>query len=751
MSFSAESFKGILNRIPYLFCVFTTDFNLLYVNAAYCKYWNRSEEDLLGSSWLELIPPESHNTMERVRDKLLGSEGTLTFVCETNEPGREKHFNRWTHTLIRNIDGEVIAIQAVGHDVTEERKALLKLTESRRLFHTILEDMGEGIAVTDVNGRITFCNRRMAQMLQLTSDQIMGRSVLEFSQMPPESISSSFLLDHLEGSLKYQTNLFLPDGNKFPVYISGTALRDSKGTFLGVAAIVEDLSERMKARTSVSRRVKMEQLASRISLSLKTSGSGLSVAINGALAKIGSFTGSDRVYVFSFNNDQSYMTNTYEWSAREIPPEIDNLQKLSTAHFPWWMDKLRNRNRIIIDDVETLPEEASMEKEILAGQGIKSLVVLPYFVDERLSGFVGMDNCHGRFSWHTGDIALLQLVSQMIGDSLQMENDRITLERSEERYRSIVENQRDFVLRFDPALKVTFANRRFSEFVRLDAEKMKGMELSNFCDNCMLLFLKEVIPFLAAGEEPLTYEDEFTLSGRKQIMVIEWITNGIFSEKGELLEIQAVGRDLTSRRKAEMEREEFLRELKGSLEKTIGIISQMVEVRDPYTGGHQERVARLTRALSEKLEFTEKERDCLYYAALVHDMGKINVPSEILSRPGKLEPFEFELVKNHPRFAYEVLHNGHLPLPLDILILQHHERLDGSGYPQGLKGEEILPGARVLAVADVVEAMCSHRPYRPALGIEIALHEIEDKKGILYDEKVVDACLELFREESFTL
>lgn len=750
MAFSAESLKGILDRIPHLFCVFTLDFHLIFVNSAYCKYWGKTEEELVGKSWLELIPPESHEAMEKVKNKLLRTDGILTFVCETEEHGKTKHSHRWTQNLIRNLEGEAIAIQAVGHDVTEERKALLKLTESRRLFHTILEDMGEGIVVMDANRNITFCNRKMTQMLKLPEDQIIGHSVLEFTSVPPESITSSFFLDHLDGSLKYQTELFLSDGSSLPVYISGTALRDKDGEFIGIAAIVEDLSDRQKARATVSRRVRLEQLASRISFSLKNSEDDLDSAVDAALGRIGAFTGSDRAYVFSFNKDYTIMTNIHEWCSEGITPQKDNLQDLSTCQFPWWMENLKNRNRIIINDVKNMPKEAYLEKEIIQSQGIKSLLVLPYYLGEELGGFVGLDNCHGSFSWQKGDIALLQLVSQMIGDSFRTRIYRKALEFSEKRYRSIVENQQDFVLRFDPDLKVTFANQAFSRFIHIDTRKLKGMDVTHFCDTCTLLFLREVIPFLKPGEEPAVYEEGFRSSGSVDRKDLEWMVNGIFDDQGDLREIQAVVRDITSRRKAEREREEFLSKLKNSLEKTIGIISHMVEVRDPYTGGHHERVALLARSLAEKLVLPEEEKEYVYYAALIHDMGKINVPSEILSKPGKLEPFEFELVKSHSALAYQVLHKGDLPVPIDEIVLQHHERMDGSGYPDGLKGEEILIGARIIAVADVVEAMCSHRPYRPARGIDLALEEIEQNSGKLYDKKVVDACLCLFREEGFT-
>jgi putative nucleotidyltransferase with HDIG domain len=183
----------------------------------------------------------------------------------------------------------------------------------------------------------------------------------------------------------------------------------------------------------------------------------------------------------------------------------------------------------------------------------------------------------------------------------------------------------------------------------------------------------------------------------------------------------------------------------------VEALAMTVEMRDPYTAGHQNRVSSLACAITEELGFNEEQVEGIRLAAMIHDLGKITVPAEILNKPGRLTEMEFNLIKTHSRLGYEILKDIAFPWPIAQIVLQHHERLDGSGYPRGLTEKEILLEARIVAVADVIEAMASHRPYRPALRIDEALEEIERHKGRLYDSEVVDACFRLFRKKDFKL
>jgi HD-GYP domain-containing protein (c-di-GMP phosphodiesterase class II) len=195
--------------------------------------------------------------------------------------------------------------------------------------------------------------------------------------------------------------------------------------------------------------------------------------------------------------------------------------------------------------------------------------------------------------------------------------------------------------------------------------------------------------------------------------------------------------------------EESMGKLRKALEGSIQAMARAVETRDPYTAGHQQRVADLACAIAIEMKLPKDMIEGVRMAGVIHDLGKISVPAEILSKTGKISDIEFSLIKTHPTVSYEILRPIDFPWPIAQMVLQHHERDNGSGYPFGLHRHEILLEAKILGVADVVEAMASHRPYRPALGVEVALEEISEHSGTLYDFDVVQACVKLFREKRF--
>jgi putative nucleotidyltransferase with HDIG domain len=206
------------------------------------------------------------------------------------------------------------------------------------------------------------------------------------------------------------------------------------------------------------------------------------------------------------------------------------------------------------------------------------------------------------------------------------------------------------------------------------------------------------------------------------------------------------------RRKAHEQREaRHVRFLEENMLATIDVINTIVEMRDPYTAGHEQRVAHLARAIAAELGLDEEIQERIALAALVHDVGKLAIPAELLAKPRRLTPMEMEIAKTHSRQGYEILRKSHFSWPLAEIVLQHHERYDGSGYPDGLRGEEILLEARIIGVADVVEAMTSRRPQRPARTLEAALAEIESGSGTRYDPRVASVCLALFREKGYSL
>ncbi len=237
--------------------------------------------------------------------------------------------------------------------------------------------------------------------------------------------------------------------------------------------------------------------------------------------------------------------------------------------------------------------------------------------------------------------------------------------------------------------------------------------------------------------------------------------SGIVDKQKNLIGYFLMISDITAARQAEEQQknahadlelrvEERTRKLSEAMRGTIEAIAMTAEMRDPYTSGHQRRVATLAKVMAEKLGWSEDKVEGIYMAGLIHDIGKIKVPSDILCYPGRLTEAEFSIIKPHPKIGYDILKGIDFPWPLAEIVLQHHERLDGSGYPNGLSGDQILKKASILAVADVMEAMSSHRPYRPALGTNCALEELTSNRGILYDPDAVDICVTLFTKDKFS-
>jgi len=202
--------------------------------------------------------------------------------------------------------------------------------------------------------------------------------------------------------------------------------------------------------------------------------------------------------------------------------------------------------------------------------------------------------------------------------------------------------------------------------------------------------------------------------------------------------------------KAQKELNQTHKKINHIIEGIAQIITEVIEIRDPHFIGHQKKVSKLATAIAEEIKLSRDKIEGVKFAALVYDLGKVNLPTEITSKSSKLAEAEYTCIKNHPKICHNIFKKIDFPWPIAEIVFQHHERLDGSGYPRGLKGDEILIEARIIAVADVVEAMSSKRPYRQAYSIQEALGEVLKNRGILYEPNVVDACLKLFKEKNFT-
>jgi PAS domain S-box-containing protein/putative nucleotidyltransferase with HDIG domain len=332
------------------------------------------------------------------------------------------------------------------------------------------------------------------------------------------------------------------------------------------------------------------------------------------------------------------------------------------------------------------------------------------------------------------------------------------LKESENKYRLLAENVNDVIFALDMNLNYTYVSPSVKFLRGYEPEEVlkhsphKTLTPSSW--DQAVRTLSEVMELEKSGHREIQEYRSLELEMWRKDGTTVW-TEVKFSflrdENHQAVGILGVTRDITERKQADKDLKETLESLRKAVGATIQAMVSAVEARDPYTSGHQIRSANLARAIATEMGLPREKIEGVRMAGSIHDIGKLSIPAEILSKPTKLTNIEFSLIKEHSQKGYEMLKDVESPWPLAEIVYQHHERMDGTGYPRNLIGEDILTEARILAVADVVESMASHRPYRPAIGIKAALEEIEKNKGILYDDAVADACLRLFRDKGFQL
>lgn len=326
-----------------------------------------------------------------------------------------------------------------------------------------------------------------------------------------------------------------------------------------------------------------------------------------------------------------------------------------------------------------------------------------------------------------------------------------SLRESEAKFRALVESSSDWIWEVDEHGLYTYSSPQVYSILGYTSDEVIGKTPFDLMVPIEAAQLKERFDSYAGERKHFRLLENANLHKNGQTVFLESSGTPIIDGQGVFKGYRGVDRDITERKEAEKERHASAKKLEQILLQTIEAIAATVEARDPYTAGHQQRVAVLASAIAREMVLPDEVVRAISLAASIHDLGKIRIPAEILSKPGKLNAIEYELVKGHPQTGYDIIKDIQFPLPIAQMVLQHHERLDGTGYPQGLKSAQILLEAKILAVADVVEAMSSHRPYRPGLGLDVALEEITKNRGTLYDENVVDSCIALFRDNKFIL
>ncbi len=337
---------------------------------------------------------------------------------------------------------------------------------------------------------------------------------------------------------------------------------------------------------------------------------------------------------------------------------------------------------------------------------------------------------------------------QLETENAQLRQEKNGLQKSDEQLRNLINNSSDIVFQLSPKGTIEYVSPKVRDIYGYQPEELIGQLFEKTTPLSELPKAIKAISRALSGETILNLEIG-QLDAQGKIVVVEINSSPVIKDD-KVIALQGVLRDITVRKKAEEAARDSSLKLIKAMEDTLQAMAMIVEMRDPYTAGHQRRVSQLACVIAEEMLLLPDRITGLRLAGLIHDIGKVRVPAEILTNPNVLTEAEKAILKMHPTLGYEVLKTLDMPWPVAQIIFQHHERINGSGYPAGLTGDNILLEARILAVADVVEAISTHRPYRPAHSLNDALDEILKEKNNLYDGKVVDSCIKVCKHKNFS-
>lgn len=646
--------------------------------------------------------------------------------------------------ILRTIrNGEVDALIVSG----AEGEQVYTLRGALEPYRVMVETMSEGAVTLAPNGTIFYCNGRFAALVKTAQEYIVAVPFHHWVAAQDLNKFDAILAQGQKGIIREELLLQASDGTHVPIYLSLCPLPDNAAK--GIAAVITDLTEFKLAEHNLKERIKelrafyyISELAEREDLSL------------------------DNLYQEVVNilpNSWQYPEST---GARIIMNEIE----LRTDNFrltPWMQTAPIKVRGSVAGKIEVAYFEHKPEQD--EGPFIKEERQLLNAVAEYIGHITARKQADDALrranralqTLSAGNMALLQATSEeellRTLTNVIVEKGGYSLARvlyaEDNTERSIIPiawSSSDNSTYWSECL--SWADSAQSQLPILKAIRSGTTQI---CHN------------IAAEPAFKPWKETALARGYVSNIALPFFKNGkVFgglciyaSEKNafdaeEVRLLEELANDLgygivTLRTRRAHERHEAT--LRQSLEQSIQAIAGTVEARDPYTAGHQRRVAALATAIAREMGLPDEQINGIHLAAIIHDLGKVHVPAEILSKPGKLSDIEFMLIKTHPQAGYDIIKDVKFPWPIADIVLQHHEKLDGSGYPCGLKGEQILLESKIITVADVVEAISSHRPYRPGLGMDVAFEELRRNRGVQYDAQIVDACIRLFQEKNYQL
>ncbi len=416
------------------------------------------------------------------------------------------------------------------------------------------------------------------------------------------------------------------------------------------------------------------------------------------------------------------------------------------------VETFRKKTPFLIDDITEFERNFSeRSRNVARKMEVTSFICVPIVFEEEALGVLMVDNLHSKRRLTESDMSLLMGIAPQIAISITNATAFERVRSSEERFKALSENAPDIIYTLDRQGIFAYVNPAWERVLGHTESEVLGKSYVNFIHKeDMELFTNNFDRIRKKRDKTINMFGRLNhKNGEERLFSMSGAPN--LDANGQVIGVVGTFKDITDLKRSEAELQVSFNKLKSAMNSTIDAISLIVESRDPYTAGHQKRVASLAVAIAEIMNLTDDQINKIHMGSLIHDIGKIHIPAEILTKPGRLSNIEYEMMKAHPEIGYKILKAVDFIPPIAQMVYQHHERMDGSGYPLGIYGEGMLLESRIIAVADTVEAMASHRPYRPAIGMEKALETIAENKGKLYDSQVVDACLLLFREKGFQL
>jgi PAS domain S-box-containing protein len=741
-----------------------------------------------------LDPDAFRRRFAEVMQQLQAPPYSAEFEMRMTTTGAE-HLVQWRFEALLADGGSVRGILGVGHDVTERRRAELELAESEQMLRTLVEATNQLIWTTAPGGDLVGPMERWCAFTGQSPEQAQGDGWLRVVHPDDrERVRRTWAAVQAAGdTYDCEYRLRAADGDYRWIEAHAVPLPGG-GAHRRYFGVGQDISERKAAAEVARRRVELESMGAAVSRRL--SGATLEtipLAVDFALSETGRHLGADRVSLFVLAPDCVHVETARVWR-REDGAVADDEAPRNEERLGWLRQVAPEVKQVLLRSVDDLPEEAVQEREVFTSQGYESLLLVPLLQERALIGVLaygtlgreaddgsGAGADHVAEHWSEEDVSVVRVVADQLTRLLVWGWDERNLQSIADCFLAFgpeVEDNLTEICRAASAITaadvVLYTRRQDEDLVvqtgwsvpaelprvtpmrgRLDADLLerRGERVHVVTDvqDTIYAHTSPVISVVGAR----TYAGFPVIAGGNAVGALSCLFAGDVPLRESQLElIRVLGRAAAveeERRLAIEDRVLGLAQLEQAMERTVTTLSAAMGSRDPYTAGHERRVAEICAAIGSELGMGLEDIRLLRLAAAVHDIGKITLPAEILTKPTRLTGAEFALIQQHSEAGKETLEPAGLPACITDAVLQHHERMDGSGYPAGLCGDEIGEFARIIAVADVVEAMSSHRPYRPAVGIDPALDEIEQGSGVRYDERVADACLRLFREKGFVL